>query len=96
MDDAAQYGEEILLLIEQAIDGELNREEFEQMLRRRVYFSLELAFRRGAKLTATEQLLPHERIALEKALTNHEESIIRMTNELYTAIELERAARRSQ
>lgn len=96
MDEAAEYGEEILLLIEQAIDGELTREEFDTLLRRKVYLSLELAFRRGAKLTATEQLFPHERTALDRALTNHDDSITRMTNELYTAIELERVARRGQ
>lgn len=96
MDDAAQYGEEILLLIEQAIDGNLTREEFEKELRRKVYYSLEMTFRRGAKIPAGDTMFPHERLALDKALTNHEESIIRMTDELYTAIELERAARRGQ
>ncbi len=96
MDDAANYGEEILILIEQAIDGTLNREDFEALLRKKVYLSLELTFRRGANLSATEVLFSHERIALERALTNHEESIIRMTNELYTAIGLQRASRRGQ
>lgn len=96
MPDAAQYGEALLLLIERAIDGELTREDFQRAARREVYHSLEQTFRRGARLTATETLLPHERLALDRTLTNHEESIIRMTNELYTAIEQQRASRRGQ
>lgn len=96
MDDAAQYGEEILLLIEQAIDGELNRDDFETLLRRKVYTSLEATFRRGANIPPGDRMFPEEQMALNQALTNHETSIRRMTDELYTAIELQRAARRGQ
>jgi len=92
MDAAAQYGEDILLIIERAIDGNLNKDEFQNLLRRTVYDSLELAFRRGANVPPGDRLTPTERIALEDALMNHEESIIRMTDELYEAIELQRAS----
>ncbi len=96
MDDAAKYGEEILLLIEQAIDGELNREDFETLLRRKVYASLEATFRRGANIPPGDRMFPAEQITLNEALTSHETSIRKMTDELYGAIELERAARRGQ
>jgi len=93
MRDAAEYGEQLLDLIEQAIDGNLNREEFERLLRRTVYTSLESTFRRGAKIPEGDNLFPNERIALEGILTNHETSINRMTDELYRAIELQRLTR---
>ena len=93
MRDAAQYGEELLELIEQAIDGNLPRDEFQRLLRQSVYTSLESTFRRGAKIPPGDNLFPVERIALEGILTNHEGSINRMTDELYRAIELQRLTR---
>ena len=72
MRDAAQYGEELLELIEQAIDGNLPRDEFQRLLRQSVYTSLESTFRRGAKIPPGDNLFPVERIALEGILTNHE------------------------
>ena len=93
MRDAAQYGEVLLELIEQAIDGNLPRDEFQRLLRQSVYTSLESTFRRGAKIPPGDNLFPVERIALEGILTNHETSINRMTDELYRAIELQRLTR---
>lgn len=91
MADAAAYGEELLILIEAAIDGNMSRREFEQRLRQTVNTSLEATFRRGANIPEGDILFGSEQDALNRVIRDHEASIIRMTNELYDAIELQRA-----